>query len=182
MKRKSLTASYKIALGGILAALAVTSMLISNLVPIATYGCPALAGMMLIPIVIEIGRRWAVCVYAAISLLSIFLVADKEAALFFVAFFGFYPIIKAVFEEHLKPALCWLFKILMFSLCMSAVFFVSVCFLDIPKDSYTVFGFYIPWAFLIVGIFVFWVYDIALSRLIAAYVNIWRKKLLKRVL
>lgn len=182
MKKKSLKASYKIALGGILAALAVTSMLISNLVPIATYGCPALAGMMLIPIVIEIGKRWAVCVYAAISLLSIFLVADKEAALLFVAFFGFYPIIKAVFEEHLKPALCWLFKILMFSICMSAVLFVLVSFLAIPKDSYTIFGVYLPWAFLIMGILVFCVYDIALSRLIAAYVNIWRKKLLKRVL
>lgn len=182
MKKKGLTASYKIALGGVFAALAIVSMVISNIVPIAIYACPALAGIMLIPIVIEISKGWAVCVYAAVSLLSIFLIADKEAALCFVAFFGFYPILKAVFEQRLKPMLCWIFKILLFSVCMSVVFFLSVYVLGIPKESYTIFGVYLPWVFLIIGIFVFVVYDIALSRLITAYVNIWRKKLLKRVL
>ena len=93
MNKKKLSASYKMALGGIFSSLAVVSMLISYIVPTATYACPALAGVMLIPIVIEIGKGWALCAYTAVSLLSFFIIPDKELVLCFVFFFGFYPIL-----------------------------------------------------------------------------------------
>lgn len=181
MHKKNLPVSYKMALSGVFSALAVVSMLISYLVPTATYACPALAGIMLIPIVVEIGKSWAVCAYVAVSLLSFFLVADKEMALCFVLFFGFYPILKAVFEKHLRKLLCWVCKIAVFSVCMVAVFFLSIYVLGIPEDTFTLFGIYIPWVFLIIGILVFVIYDIAVSRVIGAYVNVWRKKLFKKL-
>ena len=182
MNKKKLSASYKMALGGIFSSLAVVSMLISYIVPTATYACPALAGVMLIPIVIEIGKGWALCAYTAVSLLSFFIIPDKELVLCFVFFFGFYPILKAIFEKHLKKTLCWLVKISAFAICMTAVFFLSIYVLGISQDSFTIFGVYLPWLFLIVGTVVFVIYDIALTRVIGAYVNVWRKKLLKRFL
>ena len=182
MENNKLSASYKMALGGIFSALAVVSMLISYLVPTATYACPALAGVMLIPVVIEVGKGWAICAYAAVSLLSFLLLADKEMALCFTAFFGFYPILKAVLERYLSKLLCWASKIAVFSMCMTGVFFLSIYVLGIPRESFTLFGVYLPWVFLVIGIAIFVVYDIALSRVIGAYVNVWRKKLLKRFL
>ncbi|MCQ4022530.1 hypothetical protein GMA13_05855 [Ruminococcus sp. zg-924] len=177
-----MTSSYKMALGGIFSALAVVSMLISYLVPTATYACPALAGVMLIPVVIEVGKGWATCAYAAVSILSFLLLADKEMALMFTAFFGFYPILKAVLEKHFSPILYWFLKIAVFSVCMAGVFFISIYVLGIPRDSFTIFGVYLPWVFLVIGEVVFVVYDIALTRVISAYVRVWRKKLLKRFL
>ncbi len=181
MKEKNLSPSYKMALGGIFSALAVVSMLISYIVPTATYACPALAGVMLIPLVIEVGKGWALCSYAAVSLLSFLIVADKEIALCFTAFFGFYPILKALLEERLSKYLCWTVKIASFSACMIAVFFISILVLGIPRDSFTLFGVYLPWAFLALGIVIFVVYDIALTRVIRAYVSVWRDKIFKRL-
>lgn len=178
MKKQS--ASYKMALGGIFSALALVSMLLSYVIPTATYACPALAGVMLIPVVIEIGKGWALCAYAAVSFLSFVLVADKEMALCFTAFFGFYPILKAVYEDKLKKPLCYLAKILTFSVCMIAVFFISIYVLGIPQDSFTLFGVYLPWVLLILGIIVFVIYDFALTKVISAYVGIWRKKIFKK--
>lgn len=177
MKKQS--KSYKMALGGIFSALALVSMLLSYIIPTATYACPALAGIMLIPVVIEIGKGWALCAYAAVSLLSFMIVADKEIALCFTAFFGFYPILKAVYEDKLKKPLAYLVKILTFSACMIAVFFTSIYILGIPQESFTLFGVYIPWVLLILGIIVFIIYDYALTKVISAYVGIWRKKIFK---
>lgn len=182
MNNKLQSPSFKIALSGVFSSLAIVSMLISYIIPTATYACPALAGIMLIPIVIEIGKGWALSAYAAVSLLSFLLIGNKEVSLCFVAFFGFYPILKAVLEKHLSSVLCRVSKIAVFALCMTGVFFISISVLGIPKDSFTLFGVYLPWVFLVIGTVVFVVYDIALTRVISAYVNVWRKKLLKRFL
>lgn len=182
MNDKLQSPSFKIALSGVFSSLAIVSMLLSYIIPTATYACPALAGIMLIPIVIEVGKGWALSAYAAVSLLSFVLIGNKEVPLCFVAFFGFYPILKAVLEKHLSSVLCWVSKIAVFVLCMTGVFFISISILGISKDSFTLFGVYLPWVFLVIGTAVFVVYDIALTRVIGAYVNVWRKKLLKRFL
>jgi len=52
-----------------------------------------------------------------------------------------------------------------------ACFFLAVNFLQLPEDSFTVFGIYLPWVFLILGNAVFLIYDIALSGLVATYVE-----------
>lgn len=62
--------------------------------------CPC--RILLIAVVIELGAKWAWAVFAAISILSLFFAGDKEAALYFVMFFGFYPILKARIETLAK--------------------------------------------------------------------------------
>ena len=77
MNDKLQSPSFKIALSGVFSSLAIVSMLLSYIIPTATYACPALAGIMLIPIVIEIGKGWALSTYAAVSLLSFVLIGNK---------------------------------------------------------------------------------------------------------
>ena len=163
--------SGKIALGGLLTALGVVLMFLTGLIPIGTYALPAIAGVLLIVAVIEIGAKWAWMIYAAVAVLSLLFAADKEAALLFVLFFGYYPVLKSFLERISNKVLSWISKFAVFNVAVVACFFLAVNFLQLPEDSFTVFGFYLPWVFLILGNAVVLIYDIALSGLVATYVE-----------
>lgn len=163
--------SGKIALGGLLTALGVVLMFLTGLIPIGTYAQPAIAGVLLIVAVIEIGAKWAWMIYAAVAVLSLLFAADKEAALLFVLFFGYYPVLKSFLERISNKVLSWISKFAVFNVAVVACFFLAVNFLQLPEDSFTVFGIYLPWVFLILGNAVFLIYDIALSGLVATYVE-----------
>ena len=163
--------SGKIALGGLLTALGVVLMFLTGLIPIGTYALPAIAGVLLIVAVIEIGAKWAWMIYAAVAVLSLLFAADKEAALWFVLFFGYYPVLKSFLERISNKVLSWISKFAVFNVAVVACFFLAVNFLQLPEDSFTVFGIYLPWVFLILGNAVFLIYDIALSGLVATYVE-----------
>ena len=163
--------SGKIALGGLLTALGVVLMFLTGLIPIGTYALPAIAGVLLIVAVIEIGAKWAWMIYAAVAVLSLLFAADKEAALLFVLFFGYYPVLKSFLERISNKVLSWISKFAVFNVAVVACFFLAVNFLQLPEDSFTVFGIYLPWVFLILGNAVFLIYDIALSGLVSTYVE-----------
>ena len=163
--------SGKIALGGLLTALGVALMFLTGLIPIGTYALPAIAGVLLIVAVIDLGAKWAWMIYAAVAVLSLLFAADKEAALLFVLFFGYYPVLKSFLERISNKVLSWISKFAVFNVAVVACFFLAVNFLQLPEDSFTVFGIYLPWVFLILGNAVFLIYDIALSGLVATYVE-----------
>ena len=101
----------KIALSGMLAALAMVIMCMGGLIPVATYVCPMLC-MVLECFAFRIcGKRYAWTWYAAVSILSLLLAPDKEAAAVFV-FLGYYPLIKAILE---KTRFSRIWKILYFN-------------------------------------------------------------------
>lgn len=77
------------ALCGVLAALSVVLLMLGGLIPAALYACPILAMAALLPIREIFGRGAALTTYAAVSILAILLVTDKELALLY-AFFGWY--------------------------------------------------------------------------------------------
>lgn len=172
--------SKKIALCGIITALSVVCMLLSSIVPIATYCCAMSAGMCITVIVLEIDTRRAICVYFAVSLLSALLVPDKEAVVYFILFFGYYPILKRFIEQKKSHTLQWVLKIIVFNLSVIAAFFVTMTLLSIPKESYEIAGMYLPWAFLIFGNVIFVLYDIAFNGVIAMYIQKYRKYIFKR--
>lgn len=123
----------------------------------------------MIVIVIEIGTAWAWPVYLASSILSYLLAGDKEAAMLFVIFFGYYPILKAIIEKHSKGFTAYFFKFALFNAAMVAGYFLSIYVLLVPRDSFVLFGVYLPAVFLVAGNAVFLIYDYALSTLVLAY-------------
>lgn len=173
--------NFKVALGGVMAALSLVVMLLTGFIPIGTYACPALAGIFLTVIVIELGAKWAWAVFAVISILSLLFAGDKEAALYFVMFFGFYPILKARIESLAKKWPQRILKLAVFNASMVAAFFLALYVFSVPADEFVLFGIYIPWLFLIAGNLFFIVYDIAVTRLVILYVHAWRKHLLKGI-
>ena len=165
--------SGRVALGGMITALCLVLMFLTGVIPVATYALPAISGVLLIVIVIEIGAKWSWMVYAAVSVLSLLFAADKQAAVLFVLFFGYYPILKAYIEKKLphKRILEWILKFLVFNAAMIVAFFIVIKVLSVPEDSFTIFGIYLPWVFLLLGNFVFLIYDYALSGLIMMYIQ-----------
>lgn len=87
------------ALGGLMAALAVVIMSLGGLIPLATYVCCVLC-MILCGVILRLcGKRVAWTWYAAVSILGLLLGTDKEAAGLFV-FVGYYPILKPFFDKR----------------------------------------------------------------------------------
>lgn len=85
--------SRQMALCGSLSALAVVSLLLGGLIPMATFCAPMLAMAVLLPILCECGGRIAGAAYGAAALLALLLTADREMALVY-ACFGWYPILR----------------------------------------------------------------------------------------
>ncbi len=180
MKRSSVKKSAKTALGGIITALSVVLMFMTSVIPTLTYALPAAAGFLITLVVIEIDKKWAVGVYAAVSILSILLVADKEAALMYIFFFGYYPILKAVFEKKFKSVLLWLLKFAVFNVGVICAFFITTYVFMIPFDEMEEYGSVAAWGLLAAGNVIFLLYDFAMSNLIQLYFLKWRK-IFKRI-
>ena len=162
----------------VVTALEVVLMMITGLVPIGTYAFPCFAGVLTLAIVIEFGWKWALGVFAAASLLSALLSADKEAVLYFIALFGYYPILKNAIERKIKPkALQYAVKLAVFNAAAVASFYIATMLLSVKAEEFTIFGVYVPLVFLAIGNLFFLFYDFAITVYVAVYVKNLRDKL-----
>lgn len=171
--------SVKVALGGAVAALGLVLMFLTAIIPFGTFAFPAFAGMLMVVIVIEIGYGFSVAVYIVTAVLSFLLVPDKEAALIYTAFLGFYPIIKSLIERLPNKVMQYVVKLIIFNVCMVGAFFIAIHLLSIPKESFNLFGVYLPYVFLLLGNLAFLLYDFCITRIVTIYLFKWHDKLNK---
>lgn len=113
-RSRSRLQSRMIAFCGLIVALSVTLMMSGGLIPIATYCVPMFCGVLLLPILLEYGKKTAWTAFAATSLITLFLGIDKEAA-FFYLFLGHYPLLKWEIERIQQPRLRLPCKLLYFN-------------------------------------------------------------------
>lgn len=165
----------KLIISSIVAALSLFLMIIAGIIPIGTYAIPVIASLLYIILIREVGYGWAIMAYTVTSIMSLILCADKETAINFILFFGYYPILKMLLEK-IKPLIIKIIiKLIIFNIAMIAVFYIAKFLLMIPESSYTIFGLYIPGIILAVGNVVFIIYDYALTGLTAQYDNYWSR-------
>lgn len=105
------TAASTMALGGVMAALAVVIMCLGGLIPVATFVCPMLCMLIMALVRKSCGSRISWAWYGAVAILSLLLGPDKEAAAVF-AFLGYYPILKPKMD---KLPISWLWKGVLFN-------------------------------------------------------------------
>ena len=110
------------ALGGVMAALAVVIMSLGGLIPIATYICPMLCIFLLKMVLQTCGPRVAWAWYGAVAILSLLLGPDKEAAAVFT-FLGYYPILKPKLDAS---KLSWLWKGLLFNISVLLMYWLLI--------------------------------------------------------
>ncbi|MBQ7487875.1 MAG: hypothetical protein IJT77_10325 [Clostridia bacterium] len=106
--------STKAAFCGLMVALSIVLMLAGGIIPIATYAVPMFSALLLLPIFFEYKAKMAWTAYAAVSLISLFLGLDKEAAFFYI-FIGYYPIIKFRLDRIANKPLRIGLKLLIFN-------------------------------------------------------------------
>lgn len=159
--------SAEIALGGMMAALAVVILCLGGLIPAATFCCPVLASLTLLPVMQRGGRRQALLVWAASALLGVLLGPDKEAALLYLAL-GYYPAVRAAFNR-LRPALRRLCKALLFNGSVLALYAVLIYVLGLEAltEEYRQTGTAMLVLMLAMGNLVFVLYDLILRQMSA---------------
>ena len=121
--------SKKIAMGGVFAALAVVIMNLGGLIPMATYVCPMLCMLLLSFVHRACGSQIAWTWYAAVSILSLLMSPDKEAAAVF-AFLGYYPILKPKLETMKGK---WLWKLAVFNVSMVILYSILIRIMGIAE-------------------------------------------------
>ena len=114
------TNSKAMAMGGVFAALAVVIMNLGGLIPVATYVCPVMCMLLLSFVDRACGKRIAWAWYGAVSVLSLLLSPDKEAA---AVFLGYYPILKPKLDTM---KLKWAWKLLIFNGSMVVLYSILI--------------------------------------------------------
>ncbi len=122
MPRKGAGRSGGVALGGILSALALVVLLAGGVIPVGTFAAPIFAGICLVPVAVELGAKWALLCYAAVSALAALMVPDRELVLFFILLTGYYPILHPRLQKIGNRALRLALKLLLFNAAVAAVY------------------------------------------------------------
>ena len=165
-------------MGGISASLCLVVMLTTALLPFATYALPALAGIMIIPLALELGSKTAWVCYASVAVLSLLIVPDREAALMFIAFFGYYPIIKINLDGIKKRFLRRTIKVLVFNISMVTAYSIVIFVFGM---TYLIeeFSNYFGITLLVIANIFFPIYELALHNMYRLYIYRVRKILFK---
>lgn len=151
-----------VALGGVLAALAVVIMCMGTLIPVATFVCPMLCMMILQLVRSLCGERIAWAWYGAVAILGVLMAPDKEAAAVF-AFLGYYPIVKPKLDRLPLPLL-W--KLLLFNAAILLMYWLllSVFGMTDLGDEFSDLGIAFTAVLLLMGNVIFILLDVLLGR------------------
>ena len=152
-----------------MAALGVACMYVGALFEVLDLSTAALASICVLLVLTELGGRYAWLTYAVTGVLSLILLPTKTAAVLFIGFLGFYPMAKAFFEQKFRGICCFVLKILLLNAC-TFLMLLAVRYVIAEALWFEIMT-------LLLANFVFAVYDFALTRLLRAYVFVWRKKL-----
>ena len=174
--------SRRMAVSGMMVALGTAVRLLGGVLPIATFCCPALAGLVLLPLVFDGSRTHALSAWAVIALLSLMLCPDKEAALLF-AFLGWYPVMKWWIDARIRRRwLRRLVKLAVWNACIAAMYALIfyVLKLDQVLADYEEMTRAMAALTLLLGNVTLAVYDVALVRFAAVYLRRLRPRLLKK--
>ncbi len=167
----------KITLCALMSALAVVLML-GAYFPYLTYTIPAFAGLCIMVVLLELGKKWAISAYITSALLTV-LFCEPEAMLMYVFLFGYYPILKAVIERIKKPILEWPIKMIFFNAVVILVYSFIAELFGITKTDTGAFGEYTVYIVLAVSNIVFVVYDITVARMSVFYFYVIKPKIRK---
>ena len=146
----------------VLTALGVVFLLLANVIPTGRLGIMAVASFPVCMALMLYGAGWAAGVFAVTAALG-FALFPGVTAIGYAAFFGYYPIVKSLFERIPQKQLGLITKYLLYACVFAAYWFLAKALMPVSA---------LPWYILFVlGAAVFGVYDWAYSLLIRLYLN-----------
>ena len=161
-----------IAFCGMMVALATVMMFTGGLIPVLTYCAPMIAGVILLPVLLECGKKAAWTAYAAVALITLFVGIDKEAAFFFL-FLGYYPVVKWDIDRLRHKPLRVLIKLLVFNVSVALMYVLLGLLLNMNAliEEFTQMGAVLLAAFVVILNACMLLYDRLLAPMVYLYVN-----------
>ena len=161
MANSKRTGASAIALGGMLAALAIVIMSLGTSLMIGTYACPVLVIIIQKLVLLTCGKRIAWAWYGAVAILGVMLSPDKEAAAVFVCL-GYYPMVKPWLD---KRRFSWLWKLTLFNGTLVVMYWLLMNLLgfDHLAEEFFGMGVFMLVVILIMGNMIFYMLDRILS-------------------
>lgn len=169
----------------LLCALAVVSLGMGALIEIFDLTAAAVAALVLLPILLCYGGKYAWLSYAVTAVLGVMLMPQSLATWTYAGVTGYYPMIKKRLD-HLPRILGWLVKLLLLTavLCLYlAVFhFIIMGGEGSFADSFLK-GFgegegsaYMAWAVIGLSLFTYVLFDLLIDRILILYYLRWQKR------
>ena len=160
----------EVALAGTLAALGAALLCLGGIVPLATYAAPILASAAVLVAREECRAGAAFGCYVVSAALGLLLSPDREAALLY-AFLGYYPLLKPRLDALRPRPLRASAKLLLCCAAVGAMYalLIFVFRLEAVAREFAETSPALLAATAALGVVVFFVYDLALTRLTAIY-------------
>lgn len=151
-----------IALGGMMAALAVVIMCLGSLIPLATFLCPVICILLEQFVLKSCGSRIGWAWYGAVGILSLLLGPDKEAAAVFV-FLGYYPMLKPKLDAM---KLGVILKLILFNVAVLVMYWLLIHLFGMAQiaQEYAEMGAAMTVVTLILGNATFFMLDLVLNK------------------
>ena len=155
--------TQKTALGGLTAALVSVIMLVSDFTyPNQQFSIAAAAGVIILSLSFAAGKRTAIYSYAASSVIIFLICTYKLCAVYYILFFGYYPLLRSAFGRISSRVLSFAAKLIYFNLTVFVI--IALCRYMLQTDMIVseLFGISIPYLFAMAINAAFIVYDLAL--------------------
>lgn len=159
--------SGKIALGGMLSALSTAILWLGSLFPGYAIASAAAAGVVPAVAVVQNGTKTGFAVYGITSLLGLLILPQKNSAIWYLAIFGYYGVVKSYLERVQSQFTEWIGKVVLYTAVFAFMRFVLQSAFTAMSDLFPV-GTTVLY---VVGLACFVIYDIGFSRLIGLYLT-----------
>lgn len=169
----------KLAFSSIMTALTIVCLYGSVALPTGRIALLAITSLCILITHAECGTKFSLLQFFSSALLGILLVPFKLQMILFVAFIGYYPIVKSYIERIGKTWLEWIVKILFFNAVLIIAYFILTNFLMTHMNLGVIFDIVMSHLLSVVVLaeIVFILYDYMLSLLASYYVNVIQKRL-----
>ncbi len=148
---------------GMVSALSVVLMLVTTVLPVMMYVLPIVTGILIMLTAEVTNKKWAIGTFFSTAIISLLMLTEKETALTYLFFFGWYPLAR----EHLSKipkAIQFIIKLVIFNFSAVAIGVVGVYVFGVSKEDYTEFGKYTIPILLAMANVVFVLYEMMLKK------------------
>ena len=129
------TSSKAVACAGLAAALGTLLLLIASIAPSGRLVMMCVASLGVAFMECLFGWKWALGTYAVTALLSLLLLPAKAVAIYYAAFFGFYPSFALLTERIGNKIVRYLLRLALFNLVMLLLYFAARVFLPLDQGA-----------------------------------------------
>lgn len=120
---------------GVMSALCAVLIVFGGIFTPLSYFMPIVSGLLMMIMRSSFGNSCALFVFFSTSVLSVILCADKECALLYVLFFGWYPLVKDNLNKIKNTLFRILLKFIIFNAAMVLVELAVTFVFKIPWDN-----------------------------------------------